>query len=389
MTADLPALADRARAHGRIGIDTEFMSEGRYWAQLCVVQVVVDGEGADGAVHTAVLDAIEGFDSGPLAEVLADPGVEVVLHAGSQDVAILNRCWDTSITSIFDTQIAAGFTGTGAQLAYGRLLDELLDLRLEKSAGFTRWDVRPLTDEQVEYARGDVLHLLALADALQARLEEKGRLQWALEECRRLESASDIRDPDVAYRRLPRVGQLRPRARAVAKEVAAWRERTARDENRPLGSVLSDVALMEVAKRQPRAVAGLEQIRGIHGGIIRRRGARILEAVGAGMAATPIEAEETGRPPPAAGDLPIVSLCEALVRSVASGAGLAYELVASRGDLQAIVAGSRRGDPEPSVRTLQGWRRELVGQEVLALLAGRRALSVGDDRRLSVESVGT
>src|ERR687893_777375 len=174
-------LAEAAREHGRLGLDTEFMPEGRYRPLLCLVQIVV-GE------QVEVLDPlVDSFDPQPLAEVLADPEIEVVLHAGRQDVAILRRVWRTEVRGVFDTQVAAGFAGFGAQTGYGSLLSDVLGLRLAKSASFTRWDDRPLSPEQLAYARDDVAHLLRLADALQARLRATGRLQWAREECRRLE----------------------------------------------------------------------------------------------------------------------------------------------------------------------------------------------------------
>src|ERR671920_906703 len=152
------------------------------------------------------------------------PGVEIVLHAGRQDVALLRRVWETDFRNIFDTQVAAGFAGRRAQLGYEALLSELLGVRLRKSASFTRWDARPLSEEQVRYAREDVLHLLELADALQAQLAERGRLEWAREECRALEDVSDERDPDSIFARLPRINSLDPAQRAVARELVEWRE---------------------------------------------------------------------------------------------------------------------------------------------------------------------
>src|SRR3712207_3147340 len=210
--ADLRAFADRARATGRMGIDTEFMGEGRYRTLLCVVQIAVDG--ADGEVQVEVLDALDpALDPSPLAEVLADPAVEIVLHAARQDIALLRRTWGTPVTNIFDTQVAAGFTGRGAQMGYDPLLSDVLGVRLHKSASFTKWDKRPLTAEQVQYAREDVLHLQELAVALQSELERLGRLEWAREECRALESVSDERDIDVIFDRLPRIGGLDPAIR--------------------------------------------------------------------------------------------------------------------------------------------------------------------------------
>jgi ribonuclease D len=377
------ALAEAARAAGRFGIDTEFVSESRYRALLCLVQVVVPLEG--GGQRIELLDPIgEGFDHRPLAEVWADPEIEVVLHAGSQDVAILRRAWGAAPANIFDTQIAAGFAGFSAQAGYGNLLQGALGVRLAKSAGFTRWDRRPLTEEQLDYARQDVEDVLALADELQRRLEKSGRLEWAREEARRLESVTDEREPMSAYRRLPRVNQLKPRQRAVARELAAWRERTAESEDRPVNAVLPDVALVEIARRQPESLKELERIRGLRPDTGRRRGNQIIEVVERGRDAEPPPAEDVPRVDTDPTDGPVIALCESLVRTRALEAGLAYELVASRADLQAVVSARREGRPEPDVRTLRGWRRDLAGGELLELLGGNRALSVQPGRGVNI-----
>jgi len=375
-------VARSARASGRIGIDTEFVSEGRYRALLCLVQVAVDAPG--GGSHVEILDPIEGFDHEPIAALMADPDIQVVIHAGSQDVAILRRTWGVETTNIFDTQIAAGFAGFSAQASYANLLQGALGVHVAKTASFTRWDVRPLTSEQVDYARADVDDVLALADELQERLRGSGRLEWALEECRRLEGLSDERDPETAYRRLPRSNQLRPRPRAVARELAAWRERTASAEDRPVGTVLPDMALVEIAKRQPRKPKEIGAIRGVRPDMVRKRAEDILAAVQRGQQAPPLPSDEPRSPPPDPNDAPLVALSEAVVRARTLEAGLAYELVASRADLGEIVSAARQGRDEPDVRTLQGWRRDLVGAELLELLAGRVSLSVGAEGDLAI-----
>jgi ribonuclease D len=382
-SADVVEAAALAADRKRFGIDTEFMSEGRYRALLCLVQIAVDEPGNGAGPRIDLIDTLEDIDATPIAQLLADPSIEVVLHAGRQDVAILRRAWNTEITNIFDTQLAAGFVGASAQTGYGNLLGAMLGRRVGKTASYTRWDARPLTAEQLSYAAEDVAHLLELADEVQRRLRESGREPWAREECRRLESATDERDPYSAWERLPRIGQLDPRARAVARELAAWRERTASEEDRPVGSVLADPALVELAKRHPTNVGALEQIRGIHPSGIKRRGAAILEAIAAGMKEPPIPREEPrGRSDPE--DAPLIVLAESVLRARALEVGLAYELIASRGELEMIVSATRRGEPEPEVRTLEGWRSELVGTDLRDLLAGRKAVSVGPDRRLSL-----
>jgi ribonuclease D len=383
---DVVRAAQLARERGRLGMDTEFMSEGRYRPLLCLVQVVIDDPGAEQGRRIVMIDALNGVDPAPLAELLADSAIEVVMHAGRQDVAILRRVWRTELTNIFDTQIAAGFAGAGAQTGYGNLLGAILGRRVGKTASYTRWDARPLTAEQLSYAAEDVAHLLELCDEIQRRLVATGRLEWAREECRRLEGATDERDPYTAWERLQRVSQLDPRARAVARELAAWRERTAAEEDRPVSSVLGDPPLVELAKRRPSTIGDLEQIRGIHLSTIRRRSTQILRAIAAGVEAPPIP-REAARPRSEPGDAPLIALAEALLRARAVDAGLAYELIASRTELEAIVGAARRGEPDPNVRTLDGWREELVGADLRDLLSGRSAIAVGDNRRLVVRSV--
>ena len=383
----LLALVAGARAAGRLALDTEFMGEGRYRTLLCLVQLAIsDGEQID--EHILVLDPlVEEFDGSALAEVLADPTIEIVVHAGRQDIALLRRCLRTDVNNVFDTQVAAGFAGLGAQVGYDSLLSEVLGLRVAKTASFTRWDARPLSPEQVAYAREDVVHLLELASELECRLEQLGRLQWAREECEPLARSSDERTVESVFARLPRVSALNASARPVARELVRWRERTAERNDRPVQSVLGDATLVEIAKRRPSSRGELEKIRGV-GSAGGRRAEELLEAVRIGREQPPDPPGETTRSPaPKPDDAPLVALGEALLRTRAREAGLAYELLAARADLQAIVTAARLGGEEADVRTLRGWRRELAGAELLELLGGGVSLSVqqtSEGRRVKI-----
>ncbi len=381
MTSDL---ATRAAQHGRIAIDTEFVSERRYQALLCLVQVAVPDPDAPDGVRTEVLDPLEGeLDAAPLARVLADPSVEVVVHAGRQDVAILRRAWETEVTNVFDTQVASGFLGYGNQDGYESLVRKVLKVRLKGSEGFTRWDRRPLTAQQLEYAADDARLLLALGEELERRLSERGRLEWAREECRALEEMSDEREVERLYERLPRLGRLSETARAVARELVAWRDGVARTVDRPPSYVLPDQALIEVARRVPRDRPGLEHIRGLPPQTLHRRGDRLLEAIERGRQRTPPPPppEPPAREP---ADAPLVSLAQALVRHRSMESGVAVELIATQSELTSLVAALRRGENGDHLRVTHGWRRELVGDELRELVAGRRSLSVGPDGRLLV-----
>jgi ribonuclease D len=369
-------LAEQARKDGRLGLDTEFVSERRFRPLLCLVQIVVGN-------RIEILDPLADLDAGPLAEVLADPEVEVVLHAGRQDVALLRRTWETEVTNIFDTQVAAGFAGYGAQSGYDSLVRSLLGVSAKGAEGFSRWERRPLTAEQIEYARADVEHLLAMADALQERLRGSGRLEWAREECRALERASDERPASEQFARLPRVRRLSKRQRAVAVTLVEWRQELAKEIDRPASSVLPDHVLVEVARRQPDSRRALEEVRGMPGQTLQRWQRELLDAVERGREAPDapdLPDVEQGD----SGDAPLVALGQALVRQRAIEAKVAVDLVSTQSDIAAVVGSLRRDNGEPDVRTLQGWRRELVGDELVKLLRGDRVVRVRD-RRLTVE----
>src|SRR3954464_15610417 len=339
-------LADQARRDGRFGLDTEFVSERRYRPLLCLVQIVVGD-------RIEILDPLADLDPQPLAQLLADPEIEVVLHAGRQDVALLKRSWSTEVTNIFDTQVAAGFAGYGAQSGYDSLVRSLLGVSAKGAEGFSRWDRRPLTSDQIEYARADVEHLLPMADALQDRLRESGRLEWAREECLALERASDERTPEDQFARLPRVRRLGKRQRAVALTIVAWRQELAQEIDRPASSLLPDHVLVEVARRQPDSRRALEEVRGMPGQTLQRWQRELLDTVERGREAPDapdLPDVEQGD----SGDAPLVALGQALVRQRALEAKVAVDLVSTQSDIAAVVGGLRRHGAAPDVRTLHG-----------------------------------
>lgn len=353
------------------------------------MQVAVPDPSADEGVRTEVLDPLdEGNtpDFQPLADVLADPAVEILMHAGRQDVAILRRTWSTEVTNVFDTQVAGGFLGFGNQEGYEHLVRRVLDVKLRGGEGFTRWDQRPLTPKQIEYAGDDARLLLALADALQRDLADRGRIDWAREESRLVEASNDERGPERAYERLPKLSRLESGQRAAARRLCGWREGIARDMDRPPSYLLPDQALIELARRRPRDRAALEQIRGMPQQTLHRRGAEIVAEIERSRD------EEAPPAPPAAprrdpAEAPLVSLAQAIVRQRSLECDIATELIATQAELATLVAYVRRpqGNDADSVRALHGWRRELVGEELEELLAGRRHVSVAPDGKLDVK----
>jgi ribonuclease D len=375
-------IAARAVEHGRLAIDTEFVSERRYQAQLCLIQVAVPDEQGEDGVRTEVLDPLDEsteLDPAPLAAVLADPEVEIVMHAGRQDVAILRRTWETDITNVFDTQVAAGFLGFGNQEGYEQLVRRALGVQLKGGEGFTRWDKRPLTPKQLSYAADDARCLLALGDALERNLSERDRLSWAREESAIVEASDDVRSPQQAYDRLPKLGRLDTGQRAVAMSLCRWRDEVARKVDRPPPSVVPDQTLVELARRGPKDRAALENIRGLPQQTLHRRGDELLSAIARGRDEDAPPAPESG-PRRDSSDAPLVSLAQAVVRQRSTESKVAAELIATQSELAALVASVRRDEDGSRVRALRGWRRELVGEELEALIAGRLQVGVEDGR---------
>ncbi len=382
----LRALAARARQTGALALDTEFIGEGRYRTELCLVQVAVDAEQLDQPAWTELIDPFDrAIDPAPIVELIDDPKVEIVVHAGRQDLALLRRIWHAHPTNCFDTQIAAAFAGLRSQIGYEALLRDLLSVQLDKGASFSNWDARPLTEQQQSYARGDVLQLIEVATVLKDRLEERGRLGWAREECLPLEASSDERDVELVFAKLPKINTLSGQQRAVAQALVIWREETADREDKPVQKVLADAAIVEVAKSGAANEQQLRSLRGLHDGITRRRGGAIVKVVGDAASAAPIPAEKSSRKQSDRGDAALIVLAESLVRARAVSEDLAYELLATRSDLQAVISAVRNATPEPNVRTLTGWRRAVVGDELLALLRGQRSLRIDDQLRVIVE----
>jgi ribonuclease D len=368
--AELAALLVRAREHGRISLDTEFMREKTYWAKLCLVQVAVADE-------CALIDPLAGGDLGPLLDVLADPGVIKIVHAGGQDLEIFYRLAGRAAGPVFDTQVAATVAGFPSQVGYARLVKDLFDVDIDKSDTFTDWARRPLTSAQIEYAFNDVRYLDGAYLELTARLERDGRTAWLAGDMERLADASEYAvDPDQVFRKLKRTSSLSRRQLGVLQKVAAWREREAMRRDLPRRWIVGDETLVEVARRRPTDTSALADVRGLNSRALGDGGAGLLAAVEAGVRAPEGELPRVDRKPRTIVDIEgVVELMGALVRMRASEHGIAVPLLATRGDLERLASGQRDESP-----LLAGWRRSIVGDDLVALLEGRIGLKVADGR---------
>jgi ribonuclease D len=368
------AVADAARAEGRLALDLEFLWERTYAPIPCMVQVALADE-------VFLLDPIEGAPLEPISELLGDPAVRIIVHAPSADLTLMSLHGAPDPTSLEDVQLVAGFVGLGAGQSLGALVERVLGVRLSKTEGYTDWSRRPLSSAQLAYAADDVRHLLPLADELARRAEARGRTAWVAEEMQRRygPGARFAPDPEESWRKVKGGGRLSPTDRAVLRELAAWREREARRRDRPVGWLMPDRTLLELARRRPATRDAVTKERGVPDRMRPAEVDAIIDAVRAGEAAEPISMPPAP-PPEMQHRMDVLGpLGQVLVTARAAGAGLAPSLLATRDEIESFLLAGLNGGGD-GMPLADGWRREIAGEALLELAAGRLALAPGAER---------
>ncbi|MCI4665452.1 MAG: ribonuclease D [Neomegalonema sp.] len=375
--ADLETLAREFAAAPFVTVDTEFMRERTYWPELCLIQAARPMNGPDDEHSAAIIDPLaDGLDLSPFFELMVDQRVVKVFHAARQDVEIFLNLSGHVPTPLFDTQVAAMVCGFGDQAGYETLVRKIANSSLDKSSRFTDWSRRPLSQKQLAYALGDVTHLRGIYQHLKAQIERAGRGHWVAEEMGILSDPSTYRvEPDEAWRRLKTRSNNR-RFLAVAKELAAWREREAQTRNTPRARIMKDEALLEICASQPKTVEELSRSR-----LLFREGRKpeTLEAILAAVKRG-VETPEDERPPAPepkpqrVGSAALSDLLRVLLKAKADEIGVAQRLLASSADLDALANGAEDGLP-----MMSGWRREAFGEDALRLRRGDIALAAGAD----------
>lgn len=351
-----------------LAIDTEFMRERTYYARLCLVQVAAPGV-------AAIIDPLALEDISPLYAILRDQSTVKILHAGQQDLEILWLMMGDTAKPVFDTQIAATLAGFPQQAGYAALVKELLGIELDKSDTYTDWSRRPLSDRQIEYALNDVRHLPELYERLRERLEAGGRISWLDADFARLADPGNYHvDPDRMFLKVKRMSSLNRRQLGVLQKLAAWRELEARRRDVPRKWVMGDESLVEIARGAPKDKAGLRAVRGVADKLPKAAYEGALAAVREGLAVPDDQLPRIDKRRRRMTDVDgVIDLMAALVRMRAKQHDVAVPLLASRDDIEALASGERAG-----CALMEGWRRRLVGAELLELLEGRLALSVED-----------
>lgn len=365
-TNELISLCKRWEQAEFITVDTEFLRDNTYYPKLCLVQVADD----DGA-H-AIDPLAEGLDLQPLLDLFANEKVLKVLHACRQDMEIFYLLMNDLPKPVFDTQVAAMVCGFGDSVGYETLVTKIAKAQLDKSARYTDWSKRPLSDTQLNYALGDVTYLRTIYRRLSAELQATGREAWVDEEM------AVLRDtnlywiaPEDAWQRL-KVRTNKPRFLGLLQELAAWRERQAQERDLPRNRVAKDETLFEIAAHPPRDETALDRIRGIPKGFSRSRaGKSMLEALEAGMNIPDKDLPHIERAKPRPATPPMADLLKVLLKIKSQQAKVAARMVASSQEIEAWAA-----EPETTdIKAMHGWRYKIFGADAVKLMEGDLGLT--------------
>jgi ribonuclease D len=365
-TNQLQEICQKLDAAGRFAMDLEFIPERTYAAELCLIQVATDQE-------AFIIDPLAVRDLNPIWERMADPKLLKVLHAADQDLDIVFHESGLVPENVMDTQVAAGFIGFGYPIGYGKLLQQLVGITLSKTESYTDWTNRPLTPSQIEYAIDDVKHILPMYDKIVQMLHERKRFDWVVEECKKYSQRSYYeKDRRNDFFRIKGANTLSRRGLAVLRELSDWRHEEAYRANRPLKSILQDGILLEFARRPPKNIADLQRIRGVRPDQLRQYGSGLLSAVQIGV---DVPDDELPKWPtakiPSKRDVLMADVLYTVLRVLCFDEEIAAELVSTRSILEALVRQHNEGLVEESkLPVLQGWRREMAGQELLDVLNG-------------------
>lgn len=362
----LKEFAARAKTSPILAVDTEFLREKTYWPKLCLIQLATEEE-------SVAVDPFRVKDLSALAELFADERIVKLFHAAGQDMELIVHEMGVIAHPVFDTQIAASLLGDTLQIGYGSLVLNECGVKLKKADSFTDWSRRPLTDSQLEYALDDVIYLPRIYRSMKARLEELGRLSWLDPDFEELCDPERYKvDPYERFKRLKRVNQLTPQQLSAAREVAAWREELAMKRNVPRKWILTDEQIVEVCKREPRSLDELFMVRGVSNALKTDDARRVLAACKRGLDAPEEAWPELNKPYKSEPNVdPQVDLLYSLVKIRAKEAGVAFGVLASHADLAKLVRGHY-----DEVDVLKGWRRHLVGEELLRLMQGEIMLGI-------------
>jgi ribonuclease D len=338
-----------------IGIDTEFVRERTWRANLGLVQIS-DGE------TVWLVDPLKTGPLHPLAELLGNQRIMKILHAPSEDLDVLLYTTGAVPTPLFDTQIACALLGESLQMGYHKTVEWLLGIAIDKGETRSNWCKRPLRPAQLHYAALDVCLLPIMYRQLQTRLRDLGREDWLREDCSRsLNKALTPADPKQSWKRINGNGRLDGRSLAILQSLARWRDEEAERRNLARGFVIKDNALLTMANRQPENLDALAELDVCHPRALEIHGSAMLgvidEVLQNGLTAKPQEILQPGQ-------RNLLAKMRQLVLTKAQEMSIEPALLATKKELELLIL-SPSGEPLPE--RFEGWRKSIITADLLAL----------------------
>ncbi|HQR06687.1 MAG TPA: HRDC domain-containing protein [Gemmatales bacterium] len=355
-----------------IGFDTEFVGEQSFHPELCLIQIA-------SADRLYLIDPQSCGDLSAFWELMISGQVEVVVHAGREEIRQCIRAKGVGPKRCFDVQIAAGMLGLGYPLGHASLVNQLLGANLSKTETLTDWRTRPLTPQQIRYAYDDVRFLLPLYERMKAKLEKLKRLDWAEEEFARLAIIAADEAPNnlERWRKVKGTSSLHPRQLAVLREIFAWRQERAEVLDRPARTLIRDEIMVDIIKRDPKTTADLQGMRGL--GVARRDLEGLIAAIERGRR-TPNDQWPKSSPkdvdPPQLAVL--VDFLQVVMGHVSLQMKLSASLICTMSDLRYLIKRALGDKVSAQVSLLnEGWRSKHIRPLLEAVLKGEYALRVG------------
>lgn len=357
-----------------LAVDTEFVRDSTYYPQFCLLQI-------GNTQISACIDVLAIDDLTSVLELLFNPDCVKVFHAATQDLELFCHLCQRIPAPIFDTQLAAPLLGFAEQVGYATLVNQYLGVHLGKGQQRTDWSKRPLSQDQLSYAADDVRYLAQLYPKMRDSLHERERLEWLSDDFQQLVRIEKYNVAvDQAWRRIKATKKLKGMRLRAAQRLAAWREETARNANKPRNWIVRDEALVDIATMLPTDRDALSRVRGLKGRSGERYYEALLEEINAAKSdSSPLPSQE--RPKNLVPvDAALVDLLMAVVQLRAEEHEVNASLLASRKSLEQAL----RGDQDSSV--LNGWRATLIGDDIQRMIKGEIALSI-QDKRLAINSI--
>lgn len=369
---DFHKLIDHLREAGRFAYDSEFIGELTYVPKLCLIQV------ASGQ-QISLIDPLAGLDLKPFWELIADPSIEKIVHAGEQDLEpVVRELEGRAPANVFDTQIAAGFTALPYPLSLSKLVFELTGAKLGKGLTFTHWDQRPLSPMQLRYAADDVRYLVLLRQKIGERLEANGHAGWVAQECAAQCDPKLFQfDPQQQYLRVRGAGSLAPRNLAILRELTIWRDAAARITDVPPRAFLKDEILIDLARNPVKSVEKLHRVKGLPRPIESQYGPQIVQMTDKAMALPesqlPAPRDNEQSPP----EKFRTDALWAVAQSLCAGQGIDVAVATSRQEINEFYQHTTGpADVALPHRLLSGWRREALGETLAQLVRGSSGIEL-------------